>query len=75
MSGFAERTAVVGIAETDYVRGADELPVEMMLRVAREAVADAGLELSDIDAILPPRATPPPRSSRPISACATCTSR
>jgi acetyl-CoA acetyltransferase len=54
MSGFAERTAVVGIAETDYVRGADELPVEMMLRVAREAVADAGLALSDIDAIIPP---------------------
>src|SRR5262249_1432889 len=54
MSGFAERTAVVGIAETDYVRGADELPVEMMLRVAREAVADAGLELSDVDGIIPP---------------------
>jgi acetyl-CoA acetyltransferase len=54
MPGFAERTAIVGIAETDYVRGADELPVEMMLRVSREAVTDAGLALADVDAIIPP---------------------
>ncbi len=46
--------AVVGIAETEYLRGADELPVEMMLRVAHEAVADAGLDVSDLDGIMPP---------------------
>src|SRR4030095_5644448 len=54
MPGFADRTAIVGVAETDYVRGADELPVEMMLRVAREGVADAGLALGDVAGIIPP---------------------
>jgi acetyl-CoA acetyltransferase len=55
MPGFSDRTAIVGVAETDYVRGADELPLEMMLRVAGEAVADAGLTLADLDGIIPPQ--------------------
>ncbi len=54
MSGFADRTAIVGVAETDYVRGADALPLEMMLAVSRAAVADAGLGLADVDGIIPP---------------------
>jgi acetyl-CoA acetyltransferase len=51
LSGAA---AVVGIAETDYVRGSPRTPLEMMLATAREAVADAGLRMADVDGIIPP---------------------
>lgn len=48
------KTALVGIGETDYVRGADESPVRLMIRAAVAAIEDAGLERKDIDAIIPP---------------------
>lgn len=54
MTNFSDKAAIVGIGETDHVKGSEQTAVAMMLEAARRAIADAGLKPKDIDGIAPP---------------------
>jgi len=51
ISGVA---AIVGVAETDYVRGSDVPIPDLVLQACMDACADAGIDPSTVDGILPP---------------------
>ncbi|MDY7106024.1 MAG: transporter [Actinomycetota bacterium] len=46
--------AIVGVAETDYVRGADQHVCDLILSASMDAIVDAGLTPADVDGIIPP---------------------
>lgn len=48
------QAAIVGIGETDYLRGADQSILQMVLSASMAAIRDAGLKPGDVDAIIPP---------------------
>lgn len=51
---FSGTTAIVGVAETDYVRGTDRHIGDLILDVSMAAITDAGLTPGDVDGVIPP---------------------
>ena len=51
---IAGTTAIVGVGESDYVRGSDRHVCELILDAAMEAISDAGMRPADIDGLIPP---------------------
>jgi acetyl-CoA acetyltransferase len=53
-ASFSGTTAIVGIAETDYVRGTDRHITDLILDASMAAITDAGLTPGDVDGVIPP---------------------
>jgi acetyl-CoA acetyltransferase len=49
-----DKTAIVGIGETDYSRNSGMSVLALLLQAAMRAIEDAGLRAQDIDGIIPP---------------------
>src|SRR5262245_66453414 len=50
---LSDRACIVGIGQTDYSKASGRSGQALALQAARAAIADAGLQCRDIDAILP----------------------
>lgn len=54
MNSISGEAAIVGIGETDYVRGSDKSVPELVYDASMTAITDAGLTPADIDGVIPP---------------------
>lgn len=52
-STLKDKTAIVGIGETEYARGSGMTHLALLLQAAARAVEDAGLRPQDIDGVVP----------------------
>lgn len=52
--GPAGQACIVGIGETEYMRGTDQSILQMVVGASMAAIKDAGLTPKDIDGIIPP---------------------
>ena len=50
---LSDRCAIVGVGNTAYTRGTEKTSVQLHLEAAIAAIADAGLEVDAIDAVMP----------------------
>jgi acetyl-CoA acetyltransferase len=48
-----EAGAITGVGETAYLRGTDRTPLSLQLEASLRAIADAGLQPTDIDGVIP----------------------
>jgi len=53
-ASLSGKAAIVGIAETDYLRGTEQSILQMVAGASMAAIKDAGLVPRDVDAIIPP---------------------
>ena len=60
---FSDKAAIVGIGETEYVKGSERTAVDLMLRRPARP-SPTGLKPSQIDGMVPPPIYTPPRSCR-----------
>ncbi len=53
-ASISGQAALVGVGETDYVRGSEKSVPELVYEASMNAINDAGLTPADIDGIIPP---------------------